>query len=98
LRTLLPPEHITVPTQPGQPALYTNPFFGELSKEEPIISPRATAVAPGCADQPLRLIRVAGGHFATKFGLTPGRWTFHIDAVTAGGQPLSGCFSQTIRS
>jgi hypothetical protein len=28
--------------------------------------------------------------------LIPGRWTFRINATSAGGQPLSGYFSQTI--
>jgi nitrogen fixation protein FixH len=121
LRTRLPPEHITVSRQPGQPTLYTiqladgrslqtylqqiTPshgvvhftFFGASGKEEPITSARATAVTPGGAGQPLNLIRLASGHFAANLSLAPGRWTFRIDAVPAGGQPLSGYFSQTIR-
>jgi nitrogen fixation protein FixH len=72
-------------------------FFGAAGKEEPITSAKAAAVTPAGADQPLKLIRLASGHFAANLSLTPGRWTFRIDAVPAGGQPLSGYFSQTIR-
>lgn len=72
-------------------------FFGASGKEEPITSAKAAAVTPAGADQPLRLIRLGSGHFAANLSLTPGRWTFRIDAVPAGGQPLSGYFSHTIR-
>src|SRR6185437_14720599 len=87
LRTRLPPEHITVSRQPGQPALYTiqlgngrslqtylqQPlpgqglvhftFFQASGQEEPITSASATAIRPAGADQPLRLARLASGHF-----------------------------------
>jgi hypothetical protein len=43
------------------------------------------------------LFGLTWGHLGGNLGLTPGRWTFSIDAVRAGGQPLSGYFSQTIR-
>ena len=120
LRTRLPPEHITVSRQPGQPALYTIQlghgrslqtyvqqitsrgfvhftFFRASGKEDPITSASATAITPAGADQPLRLIRLASGHFVASLSLTPGRWTFRINAIPASGQPLSGYFSQTIR-
>jgi nitrogen fixation protein FixH len=120
LRTRLPPEHIAVSRQPGQPTLYTiqlgngrslqtylqQPipgqglvhftFFQASGKEEPITSASATAIAPAGADQPLKLARLASGHFVANLSLTPGQWTFRINATTAGGQPLSGYFSQTI--
>ena len=122
LRTRLPPEHITVSRQPGQPALYTiqlgkgrslqtylqQPipgqglvhftFFQASGKEEPITSASATAITPAGADQPLRLARLASGHFVANLSLSPGQWTFRISATTAGGQPLSGYFSPTIPS
>jgi len=119
LRTRLPPEDITVSTQPGQPTLYTIQlghgdtlqtyvqqiaslglvhftFFRASGREEPITSASATAITPGGADQPLKLSRLASGHFLAKLSLKPGRWTFRINALPAGGQPLSGYFSQTI--
>jgi copper transport protein len=121
LRTRLPPEHITVSTQPGQPTLYTiqlgngrslqtdlaQPlpgqglvhftFFQGSGKEEPITSANATAITPAGAGRPLKLTRLASGHFVARLGLTPGQWTFRINATPASGQPLSGYFSQTIR-
>ena len=72
-------------------------FFRASGKEEPITSASASAVTPAGADQRLKLIRFDTGHFAANLNVTPGRWTFRIDAVPAGGQPLSGYFSQTIR-
>jgi copper transport protein len=122
LRTRLPPEHITVSRQPGQPTLYTiqlgngrslqtylqQPlpgqglvhftFFQASGKEEPITSASATAITPARADQPLKLARLASGHFVANLSLTPGQWTFRINATTAGGQPLSGYFSQSVPS
>jgi copper transport protein len=120
LRTRLPPEHITISRQPGQPTLYTiqlgngrslqtylqQPipgqglvhftFFQASGQEEPITSASATAITPGGADQPLKLARLASGHFVANLSLTPGQWTFRINATTAGRQLLSGYFSQTI--
>jgi copper transport protein len=120
LRTRLPPEHITVSRQPGQPALYTiqlgngrslqtylqQPlpgqglvhftFFQASGQEEPITSASATAITPAGADQPLKLARLASGHFVANLSLTPGQWTFRINVATAGGQPLSGYFSQSV--
>jgi nitrogen fixation protein FixH len=120
LRTLLPPEHITVARQPGQPTLYTIQlghggtlqtyvqqiaslslvhftFLRASGQEEPVTSARATAITPAGANQPLKLSRLGRGHFLAKLSLKPGRWTFRINALAAGGQPLSGYFSQTIR-
>jgi copper transport protein len=72
-------------------------FFRASGQEEPITSATATAITPAGAGQPLKLIRFTRGHFAANLPLTAGRWTFRIAAVPAGGQPLSGYFSQTIR-
>jgi copper transport protein len=72
-------------------------FFRASGQEEPITSATATAITPAGAGQPLKLIRFTRGHFAANLRLTPGRWTFSIDAVPAGGPPLSGYFSQTVR-
>jgi copper transport protein len=122
LRTQLPPEHITVSRQPGQPTLYTSQlgngnslqmylqqplpgqglahftFFQASGKEEPITAARATAITPAGASQPLKLTRLGAGHFVANLSLTPGQWTFRINATPASGQPLSGYFTQTIRS
>ena len=72
-------------------------FFRASGQEEPITSASATAITPAGAGQPLKLIRFTSGHFAANLRLTPWRWTFSIDAVPAGGPPLSGYFSPAIR-
>jgi copper transport protein len=84
------------PAKPGPSTVHFT-FFRASGEEEPITSASAETITPGGADMPLKLIRLTSGHFAANLGLTPGRWTFSIDAVPAGGQPLSGYFSQAIR-
>jgi copper transport protein len=80
---------------PGQGLVHFT-FFQASGKEEPITTASATAITPAGADQPLKLTRLASGHFVARLNLIPGRWTFRINATSAGGQPLSGYFSQTI--
>jgi copper transport protein len=84
------------PAKPGPSTVHFT-FFQASGKEEPITSASAKTITPAGADQPLKLIRLTSGHFAANLRLTPGRWTFSIDAVPAGGQPLSGYFSQAVR-
>jgi nitrogen fixation protein FixH len=72
-------------------------FFQSPGREASITSARAAAVTPGGADESLRLVRFGKGHFGANVHLTPGQWTFRIDAMTADGRMLSGYFSQTIR-
>ena len=84
------------PAKPGPSTVHFT-FFRASGEEEPITSASAETITPGGADRPLKLIRLTSGHFAANLRLTPGRWTFSIDAVPAGGQPLSGYFSQAIR-
>jgi copper transport protein len=84
------------PAKPGPSTVHFT-FFRASGKEEHITSASAKTITPAGADQPLKLIRLTSGHFAANLRLTPGRWTFSIDAVPAGGQALSGYFSQAIR-
>jgi putative copper export protein/nitrogen fixation protein FixH len=84
------------PAKPGPSSVHFT-FFRASGEEEPITSASAKTITPGGADRPLKLIRLTSGHFAANLRLTPGRWTFSIDAVPAGGQPLSGYFSQAVR-
>jgi nitrogen fixation protein FixH len=83
-------------TAPGRGVVHFT-FFRASGKEQPITSASATAITPAGAGQPLKLIRLDQGHFAANVRLTPGRWTFRINATTPGGQALSGYFSQTVR-
>ena len=84
------------PAKPGPSTVHFT-FFRASGKEEPITSASAKTITSAGADQPLKLIRLTSGHFAANLRLNPGRWTFSIAAVPAGGQPLSGYFSQAIR-
>ncbi len=83
-------------TAPGRGVVHFT-FFQGAEREATIISARAAALTPSGADEPLKLIRFDQGHFAANLRLTPGRWTFRIDATAAGRRTLSGYFSQTIR-
>jgi nitrogen fixation protein FixH len=82
--------------EPGHGVVHFT-FFKAPEREATITSARAVAITPRGADQPLKLIRFDQGHFAANFTPAPGRWTFRIDATTAGGATVSGYFSQTIR-
>jgi len=82
--------------EPGHGVVHFT-LFKAPEREATITSARAAAITPGGADQSLKLIRFDQGHFAANFTPTPGRWTFRIDATTAGGATVSGYFSQTIR-
>jgi nitrogen fixation protein FixH len=81
---------------PGYGAVHFT-FLRASGKEEPITSASATAITPGRADQPLKLTRLASGQFVAFPSLTPGRWTFRINATSAHRETLSGYFSQTVR-
>jgi copper transport protein len=81
---------------PGHGAVHFT-FLQASGKEEPITSASATAITPGGADQPLKLTRLASGQFVAFPSLTPGRWTFRINATPAHRETLSGYFSQTVR-
>ena len=86
------------PGGPGPgPGVVHYTFFQPSGREAAVTSPAATAITPAGADRPVKLIRFDKGHFAANVRLTPGRWTFRIDATTAGGRTLSGYFSLTIR-
>jgi copper transport protein len=82
--------------EPGHGVVHFT-FFRAPEREASIASARAAAVTPGGADRSLKLIRFDQGHFGANVRLTPGRWTFRIDATAADGRTLSGYFSQTVR-
>jgi len=82
--------------EPGHGVVHFT-FFQGPEREASITSASATAITPAGADQSLKLIRFDQGHFGANLSLTPGRWTFRINAVPAGGPPLSGYFSQAVR-
>jgi nitrogen fixation protein FixH len=83
-------------TAPGRGVVHFT-FFQGAEREATITSARAAALTPSGTNEPLKLIRVDQGHLAANLRLTPGRWTFRIDATAAGGRTLSGYFSQTVR-
>ena len=83
-------------TAPGRGVVHFT-FFQASGKEEPITSASATEITPAGAGRPLPLIRFDRGHFAANVRLTPGRWTFRINATAEGGRTLSGYFSPAIR-
>ena len=72
-------------------------FFAPSGSEAPVTAARGEAITPAGAVQPLKLIRFdSKGHFGANLHLTPGRWTFRIDATRPGGQSLSAYCSQAI--
>jgi hypothetical protein len=71
-------------------------FFASSGKQEAIRTARAVAIDPQGKKRAEKLIRFDKGHFVANAKLSPGRWTFEIDATTKGGMPVSGHFSQNI--
>ena len=86
----------TCSSQHRATAWFTSRSSGRRARRSPSPPPALRRSHPQAPTSRLKLVRLASGHFAANLSLTPGRWTFRIDAVPAGGQPLSGYFSQTI--
>jgi copper transport protein len=82
--------------EPGHGVVHFT-FFRGQDREASITSATAAAVTPGGADRSLKLIRFDKGHFAANVRITPGRWTFRVEATAADGRTLSGYFSPTVR-
>ncbi|MEA2508959.1 MAG: copper transport protein [Actinomycetota bacterium] len=83
---------------PGHPGInnvhFT--FFKATGKEEPIGTAHVVATDPRGSHRPVKLIRFDKGHFVANAHLSPGMWTFAIDARTRSGVTVSGHFSQKI--
>jgi copper transport protein len=73
-------------------------FFQANGNEEPISKATASSESPSGTQAPMPLIRFDPGHFAANTTLTPGIWTFFIQATTQSGRQLSAYFRQTIAS
>jgi copper transport protein len=71
-------------------------FFQSSGKEQPIASASATQTDPVGTTSGMKLIRFDPGHFAANTRLTPGTWTFTIQAKTTTGVPLTAYFTQPI--
>jgi len=71
--------------EPGHGVVHFT-FFQGPEREAAITTAKAAAVTPAGADRRLTLIRLDKGRFAANLRVTPGRWTFRIDAITADGR------------
>ena len=71
-------------------------FFQSSGTEQPIASASATQTDPAGTTSGMKLIRFDPGHFAANTRVTPGTWTFTIQAKTTTGVPLTAYFTQPI--
>jgi len=71
-------------------------FFQSSGQEQPIATASATQTDPAGTTSGMKLIRFDPGHFAANTRLTPGTWTFTIQAKTTTGVPLTAYFTQPI--
>jgi nitrogen fixation protein FixH len=71
-------------------------FFQQSGDEQPVKSAAASSISPAGASQPIKLIRFDPGHFVSNQTLTPGKWTFRINATLADGTVLSAYFNSTV--
>jgi copper transport protein len=83
---------------PGHPGInnvhFT--FFKSSGKEESIASARAVAMDPQGQRRRMKLIRFDKGHYVANQHLSPGKWTFEVEATTRAGISVKGHFSQSI--
>ena len=83
------------PGTPGPDVVHFT-FFQASGSELPIGSATASALTPSGQPLDLKLIRFDRGHFAANVKLTPGQWTFLIQANPTAGTPVSAYFRQKI--
>lgn len=83
------------PGRPGRTNQVHVTAFDPDGKELPLTSAAATVTPPsGTAFEP-KMIRFGAGHFAANIDLTPGRWSFDIEANARDGHDLVASFQQT---
>jgi hypothetical protein len=85
------------PGKPGVNAIHFT-FFQSSGNELPLGSASATALTPSGDTRSLRLIRFGSGHFVANEALSPGKWTFLIDAAAKNGPAYSAYFSPRVGS
>jgi copper transport protein len=83
------------PGTPGTNAVHFT-FFQSSGAELAISSATASAVPPGGASEPVKLIRFDPGHFAANVELAPGTWIFQISASAKDGSSVGGYFRTSI--
>jgi copper transport protein len=83
------------PGRPGADVVHFT-FFQASGNELPIGTATGTALTPSGQPLDLKLIRFDPGHFGANVKLTPGRWTFLIQANPTAGTPVTAYFRQRI--
>ena len=83
------------PGTPGTDELHLTAFDTD-GTELPLAHATMVAVAPDGTASTLQPRRFSAGHFVGDLTLTPGAWTFFVQATARDGRVLVASFSQTI--
>jgi copper transport protein len=73
-------------------------FFTSAGDELAIASAQGSIITPSGEVRSVKLLRLSKGHFVANVNLTPGKWTFLIDATPKGegASGMSAYYTQTI--
>jgi hypothetical protein len=84
------------PGAPGTNQLHLTAFDAD-GNELPLASVTFAAAAPNGRGTTFPARRLDPGHFVADVDLSPGSWTFFLDAVARDGRRLQASFEQAIR-
>jgi nitrogen fixation protein FixH len=84
------------PGKPGPNVLHLT-YFTAAGSEQPMFEASATATNPAGTAGSLTLGRFSSGHYVSNLNLTPGRWSFSVNATSKEGDVTDARFEQVIQ-
>jgi copper transport protein len=84
------------PGKPGPNVLHLT-YFTAAGAEQPMFEASANATGPSGKAGGLTLSKLSPGHYASNLNLTPGRWSFAVNATSKEGDLTDARFEQVIQ-
>jgi copper transport protein len=84
------------PGKPGPNVLHLT-YFTAAGAEQPMFEASASATGPSGTAGGLTLSKLSAGHYASNLNLTPGRWSFSVNATSKEGDLTDARFEQVIQ-
>jgi copper transport protein len=84
------------PGKPGPNVLHLT-YFTAAGTEQPMFEASANATGPSGNAGGLTLSKLSPGHYASNLNLTPGRWSFAVNATSKEGDLTDARFEQVIQ-
>jgi nitrogen fixation protein FixH len=85
------------PGKPGANVLHLT-YFAANGNEQPMFEVAAKATNPTGATDDLTLTKFSAGHYVSNLNLSPGRWSFAVDATSKEGDLTDARFEQVIQA